>query len=147
MGFTYTSPVTNLMVPHDYKNPEKYNDDELINKLYANDITLGVITDHNIFDASKFDVLRGLVETRNKKENKNLVLLLGVELNVNFPNSQKDSIHFILILDEKENLNNIQLAVENLNRKTGFTKGNPQDATIDDIDGVFSAFNYIVSIY
>lgn len=23
--------VTNLMVHHDYKNPEKYNDDELIN--------------------------------------------------------------------------------------------------------------------
>lgn len=141
------TPVTNLMVPHDYKNPEKYNDGELINKLYANDITLGVITDHNIFDASKFDVLKGLVETRNKKENKNLVLLPGVELNVKFPNSQKDSIHFILIFDEKENLNNIQLAVENLNKKTGFTKGNPQDATIDDIADVFSAFNYIVSIH
>ena len=74
-------------------------------------------------------------------------MLPGVELNVKFPNFQKDSIHFILIFDEKENLNNIQLAVENLNKKTGFTKGNPQDATIDDIADVFSAFNYIVSIH
>ena len=57
-------------------------------------------------------LLRVLVETRNKKENKNLVLLPGVELNVKFPNFQKDSIHFILIFDEKEYSKPVEITLQ-----------------------------------
>lgn len=141
------TPTTNLMVPNDYKNEDKYNNDELISKLYENNITLGVITNHNIFNAKEFRALRSLTIARNEKEKKNLVLLPGVELNVKFQNTQKDSIHFILIFDENENLDKIQHQVESLNKKIGFTRGNPQDTTIDEIADTFASLNYIVSIH
>lgn len=141
------TPSTNQMVPKDYKNTDLFSDDEFVNKLYLNNISLGVITDHNVFDATRFSSLSETIKRRNEIEKRNLVLLPGVEINVCFKNSQKDPIHFILIFDNKEDLKKIEKAVQILNQKIGFTKGNPKDATIDDIAEAFSSFNYIVSIH
>ena len=141
------TPSTNDMVVNDYKNSEMFNEEIFIDKLYTNNVSLGVISDHNIFDAKRFEDLRKKIIQRNKIDNKNLVILPGVEINVNFKNGQEDAIHFILIFDENENLKEIQKSVEQLNTKTGFKKGNPKSATIDDIAEFFSKFEYIVSIH
>ncbi len=141
------TPVTNNMVQNDYKNPNLFSPSEFVTKMYANDIKLGVITDHNVFDSNQFKLLITEIEERNRKENKFLTLLPGVELNVSFPNEQEDSIHFILIFDDKEDLNKIEKAIEDLNSKSGFTKNNPKDASIEQITEAFCKFNYIVSIH
>lgn len=141
------TPSTNLMVSKDYKNEQLFTEKLFVDKMYENGIALGVITDHNIFDANKFKLLNNEVNERNRKEDGYLTLLPGVEINVKFSNLQKDPIHFILIFSENENLKNIEQAVKNLNNKTGFIKGKPKDATIDDIADTFSNFNYIVSIH
>ena len=141
------TPVTNRMVKNDYNNQELFSEELFVNKMYENEIKLAVITDHNIFDKEKYELILKEVSERNEKENKYLCILPGVEINVEFLTPQQDSIHFILIFDDNENLSDIEKAVEQLNTKIGYTKGNAKNATVKEIADNFSKFNYIVSIH
>jgi predicted ATPase len=81
----------------------KYNEDEnyyissYVNKLKEEDISVGVITNHNKFNLEEFKAIK---KTANKKD---IFIMPGVELSVN---DGANGIHTLIVFDEKEWLEN-----------------------------------------